>query len=187
MLVINLTCKVGDILWAANGIFKTSWLPHDTYAIANRIQVTAYTNISLINNWKRRKQLVGSILEWRHNERDGVSNHQPRNCLLNRLFNHGSKKTSKLCVTGLCAGNSPMTGEFPAQMASNAENVSIWWRHHVSTIDLIINIKSILLIMFSWNYPVSARPGGRLNIKISSYQCRDPHVKDKTVSRPSYL
>ena len=26
--------------------------------------------------------------------------------------------------------NSPVTGEFPAQMASNAENVSIWWRHH---------------------------------------------------------
>ena len=24
-----------------------------------------------------------------------------------------------------------VTGEFPAQMASNAENVSIWWRHHV--------------------------------------------------------
>ena len=33
-------------------------------------------------------------------------------------------------VTGFCAGNSPVTGEFPAQMASNAENVSIWWRHH---------------------------------------------------------
>ena len=43
-----------------------------------------------------------------------------------------SKKTSKLRVTGLCVGNSPVTGEFPAQMASNAENVSIWWRHHVS-------------------------------------------------------
>ena len=28
-------------------------------------------------------------------------------------------------------GNSPVTGEFPAQMATNAENVSIWWRHHV--------------------------------------------------------
>ena len=39
-------------------------------------------------------------------------------------------KASKLRVTGLCAGNSPVTGEFPAQMASNAENVSIWWRHH---------------------------------------------------------
>ena len=35
------------------------------------------------------------------------------------------KKTSKLRVIGLCAGNSPVTGEFPAQMASNAENVSI--------------------------------------------------------------
>ena len=40
------------------------------------------------------------------------------------------KKTSKLHVTGLCVGNSPVTGEFPAQMASNTENVSIWWRHH---------------------------------------------------------
>ena len=32
-------------------------------------------------------------------------------------------KTSKLRVTGLCVGNSPWPGEFPAQMASNAENV----------------------------------------------------------------
>ena len=39
---------------------------------------------------------------------------------------HRSKKTSTLRVTGLCAGNSPVTGEFPAQRASNAENVSIW-------------------------------------------------------------
>ena len=48
----------------------------------------------------------------------------------NRWFWRRSKKTSKLCVTGLCVGNSPVTGEFPTQMASNAENVSIWWRHH---------------------------------------------------------
>ena len=39
-------------------------------------------------------------------------------------------KTSKLRVTGLCAGNSPVTSEFSTQRASNAENVSIWWRHH---------------------------------------------------------
>ena len=44
-----------------------------------------------------------------------------------------SKKTSKLFVTGLCTGNSLVTGEFPAQMASNAENVSIWWGHHDNT------------------------------------------------------
>ena len=59
-------------------------------------------------------------LRWRHNGRDSVSNHQPH-----RLFRRRSKKTSKLRVTGLC-----VPGEFPAQMASNAENVSIWWRHH---------------------------------------------------------
>ena len=41
------------------------------------------------------------------------------------------RKHINLRVTGLCVGNSPVTGEFPAQMASNAENVSIWWRHYV--------------------------------------------------------
>ena len=70
-------------------------------------------------------------LRWRHNGCDSVSNHQPRDCFLNRLFRRRSKKTSKLRATGLCVGNSPGTGEFPAQMASNAENVSIWCRHHV--------------------------------------------------------
>ena len=50
----------------------------------------------------------------------GVSNQQPHDCLLNRLFRRRSKKTSKLRVTDLCVGNSPVTGEFPAQMASNA-------------------------------------------------------------------
>ena len=72
-------------------------------------------------------------LRWRHNGCDSVSNHQPHDCLLKLLFRRRSKKTSKLRVTGLCVGNSPGTGEFPAQMASNAENVSIWWRHHVLT------------------------------------------------------
>ena len=70
-------------------------------------------------------------LRWRHYERDGVSNHQSHDCLFNRLFRHRSKKMSKFRVTGLCEGNSPGTGEFPAQRASNAENTSIWWRHHV--------------------------------------------------------
>ena len=63
------------------------------------------------------------LLRWRHTGRDSVSNHQPHDYLLNRLFRRRSKKTSKLRVIGLCAGNSPGT--------SDAENVSIWWRHHV--------------------------------------------------------
>ena len=64
-------------------------------------------------------------LQWRHNGRDSVSNHQPHDYLINRLFRRRSKKTLKLRVTGLCVGNSPGTGEFPAQMASNAENESV--------------------------------------------------------------
>ena len=71
-----------------------------------------------------------NTLQWRHNGHNGVSNHQPHNCLLNRLFRRRSKKTPKLRVTGLCVGNSPVTCEFHAQRASNVENVSIWWRHH---------------------------------------------------------
>ena len=55
-------------------------------------------------------------LQWRHNWRDGVPNHQPRDCSLHLLSRRRSKKTSKLYVAGLWAGNSPVTGEFPAQM-----------------------------------------------------------------------
>ena len=84
-------------------------------------------------------------LRWRNNGHDSVSNHQPHDCLLNRLFRRRSKKISKLRVTGLCAGNSPDTGEFPAQMASNAESVSIWWHHHVLENHLFINITTFYL------------------------------------------
>ena len=53
-----------------------------------------------------------STLQWRHNGRNGVSNHQPHDCLLNRLCRRRSKKISKIRVTGICMGNSPVTGEF---------------------------------------------------------------------------
>ena len=55
-------------------------------------------------------------LHWRHNGRDGVSNDQPHDCLLKRLFRRRSKENSKLRVTAA------RTGEVPAQMASNVEN-----------------------------------------------------------------
>ena len=88
----------------------------------------------LISQWRCSVEMMREPfpLQRRVNERDCVSNHQPHDCLLKHLFGRRSKKTSKLRVTGLCEGNSPVTGEFPAQRASNAENVSIWWRHHVT-------------------------------------------------------
>ena len=51
-----------------------------------------------------------SALQWRHNDRDGVTNHQTHDCLFNGLFRRRSKKTSKLRVTGLWEGNSPHKG-----------------------------------------------------------------------------
>ena len=51
--------------------------------------------------------------------------HQPRHCLFNLFIQAQIKENIKLRLTGLCAGNLPVTGEFSAQMASNAENVSI--------------------------------------------------------------
>ena len=47
---------------------------------------------------------------------------QITDCLLNRLFRRRSKKTPKFCVTGEC----------PTRKASDAKNVSVWWRHHES-------------------------------------------------------
>ena len=58
-----------------------------------------------------------------------ASNHRRLDCLFNRFLRRRPKKASKLRVTGLCQEKPPATGEFPAQRASNAENVSIWWRH----------------------------------------------------------
>ena len=47
------------------------------------------------------------------------------------IFSGADKENPpKLRVTGLCGGKSSVTGEFPSQRVSNAENVSIWWRHH---------------------------------------------------------
>ena len=87
-----------------------------------------------------------SSLQYRDNGRNGVSNHQPHHCLLNRLFGRRSKKTSKLRVTGLCTGNSPVSGEFPVQMHSNTENISIWWHYY----DDVMIIASLKITLENW-------------------------------------
>ena len=81
-------------------------------------------------------------LQWRYNERNGISN-------LNCLFRCRSKKISKLRNTVLCAGNSPVTGEFPAQMASNAEN---WIDHslHLGMDSLQTDLGSLCGFMDLW-------------------------------------
>ena len=89
-------------------------------------------------------------LQSRHNECDGVSNHRRFHRLLNCWFRCRQKK-SKLRVTGLCAGNSPVTGEFPIQKASNAENVSIWWRYHVYRETCDVSILNSFIRSGAWD------------------------------------
>ena len=75
-------------------------------------------------------QRTFNSLQLRHNERDGVLNHQPHGRLVKAQINENIKAPHHR------VGNSPVTGEFPAQRASNTENVSIWWRHYVKIIQV---------------------------------------------------
>ena len=87
------------------------------------------------------------------------------------VYSERSKKTSKLRVTGICAGNSPVPDECPAQMASNAENVSIWWRHHVMLELKVTHVSKRVLVnnhtdywgvMGMWHYPDSKVHGANM-------------------------
>ena len=49
----------------------------------------------------------------------------------------------------LC-GDSPVTGEFLAQRDSNAENVSIWWRHHVCKLSRNISTSELSVAFTDW-------------------------------------
>ena len=111
-----------------------------SYNLTSNLTMSVY----VISKWLYQRTIqqtrLSSVLDtsttsqWRRNGRDGVSNHRRPVCLLNRLFKRRSKKTSKLRVIGLCEGNSPVTSDFPALRASNAENAPIWWRHHEKTV-----------------------------------------------------
>ena len=69
---------------------------------------TVYQIIEILNDSNQ----TPFTLLWHHNGRDGISNHQHHDCLINRISRRRSKKTSNLRVTGLCEGNSPVSGEF---------------------------------------------------------------------------
>ena len=125
-----------------------SFLSFDKFVYSWRAISSEYiTSHGVQACWWRRSM---KLLQWRHrpNERNGVSNHRRLHCLLNCWFRRRSKKTSKLRVLGLFAGNSQATGEFPAQMTSNAENVSLWWRHHENACTGILTLQRLLA--YTW-------------------------------------
>ena len=133
------------------------------------------TSKRMANCKKKNTYTNDTTLQWRHNERDSVSNHQPHDCLLNRLFKAKIKEISKLRVTGLCEGNSPETGEFPAQRASNAENVSIWWRHHDT---------SFSFWWVSTGYPIFPQPLSSVGFSVVDTTGFPPNLQGRDMSPP---
>ena len=124
-IIVIFNVRIGDFnnsLFSGQYLYPPRWSNLCFYFLPPLLLILLMVPVALGN---------AVSLQWRHNRRDGVSNRQPHHCLLNHLFRRRSKKTSKPRVTGLCTGNSPVTGEFPTQKASHAENVSIWWRHLV--------------------------------------------------------
>ena len=92
-------------------------------------------------------RLLRLALQLRHNGLDGVSNHQPHYCVYSAVYSCADQRKHHSSAS-LAFGNSPGTGEFPAQMASNAENASIWWRHHGKLCFIVVNCR------WFWNqYP----------------------------------
>ena len=145
----------------------------------------------------RRYGIKSDTLQWRQNEPDGV----PIVCSTVWSGADQLKKTPKLRAAGLCQGNPPITAGFPWQRASNAVNVSIWWRHHDTmnygnlcregdagpiTRNMVI-ILAMMMMNCLGKYQGEGIPGSWFNIKMSSYQYRKYHCGDKTILRPSYL
>ena len=121
--------------------------------LANRVYLMNYAQGFVVHRFIYPYH-TNVALQWRHKERDGVSNHRRLDCSLDRLFMGRSQKTSKLRVTGFWERNSPVTGEFPSQRTSNAKNVSIWWRNHgfMSTRSMTVQAP------VSWAWWILAKP-----------------------------
>ena len=76
------------------------------------------------NSWDvAYSSFMSPTLHWHHNGRDGFSNHETQPFTQAQI-----KENVKLCVTGLCVGNSPVTGEFPHKYP--VKRKTFWWRHH---------------------------------------------------------
>ena len=110
---------------------------------------------------KNDKCIVINTLLWRHNGRDGVSNRQPHNCLLNRSVRRRSKKTR---VSGLYSGISSVIGEFPAQTASNAENAAFD--------DVIVIVRIICFSLHRSNAYMRLKAGS-FRIKLCTFKNND--------------
>ena len=108
----------------SNRISNIQW-KQKNLQLRHMARVYRYRNgVSLVNHYNPFQYIDNKPLQWRHNEHDGVSNHQPHDFYSTAYSGTDESKHQSSASLAF------VTGDFPAQRASNAENVSIWWRHH---------------------------------------------------------
>ena len=110
-------CQIDDLAFSVHALRQSiKVMSHERHDVSNHwTRLFVQQAFQANNNHASKNLITGPLwaespgsLQWRHNEPDGVSNHQPHECLLNRLIRRRSKKTSKLRVIGLYAGNAPV-------------------------------------------------------------------------------
>ena len=116
------------VIWVVNTCFTVAWL---FWLIDTSLEIIYHWCWS----WPSTFTMTSWWARWRLKS--------PASRLFTQNFVQAQIKNPKLRVTGFCEGNSPSTGDFPAQRASNAENVSIWWRHHDRTVMVQSSISTI--------------------------------------------
>ena len=152
-------------------------------------------------------------LQWRHNGRNGVSNHQPHDCLLNRLFRRRSEKISKRHVTGLRVGNSsetshkwPVTwkmfpfddvimdgnpsvsGRFPSQRASNSGFCVFFLNQSKQTPEQIVGLPVICDAMtLMWRLCNDQGLYSLRGHRLMSYWYKASPYKPETFVRPFWI
>ena len=117
------------ITWCQLKAFPCSAL-FKSFMLSHHIKVDIRVHMNIRRALRSSSSLIVSVkqsdtLQWRHNDHGGVSNHQ------HQAFMHAlNKENIKAPRHWPLGGEFTGTGEFRAQRTSNAENVSIWWRHH---------------------------------------------------------
>ena len=111
-------------------------------------------------------------LHWRHNDHDSVWNHQPHGCFLNRLFRRRSKKTSKLRVTGLCVGNSPVPQKGPISRKMYPLDDVIMVLRMLQTLiwkpGIIMKVKCVHTLTYSYSAIGIVNPSAATYFRVSS-------------------
>ena len=69
-------------------------------------------------------------LQWRHDKCDRVSNRRRLHCLLNCWSGADQRKHRSSASLAFVREIHRLQVGSPHKKASNAENISIWWRHH---------------------------------------------------------